>query len=549
MNAKLQEALALKVEYRRIAERFQDDLEGFCRYFFPEIFFTPFDEIQRQIAQTVSARNPDGTPLHKKIVIKTGRGGGKSKVANFGYSAFSIAYRRHMYIVPIGVNEESMIEQSDNLKSALETNETFCNVFGNIRDMKGKVDDYSKGAWVAWLSDPEGEETPGYYGTKVLPRGSDQPVRGRGFRQYRPTLVIGDDIEDPKTIKNDRIRDDRLVWWDSDVMKCTPQDPEQARWAQVVFIGTQPNHPKSLINELMARPDWFHLDLPLCTPGYKSNAPSRWTDNQIYTLMEQHKVDNQLDVFAREFQGLPVSKESAPFKNEYFKYYVEDGLRSDPTIDNIVIGDYATTTKGTSNENAIVTVGVKLRAGRISQIRVRDVESGRWHPDEYHTKLVDAVVRSGAKILGVEDVHLKEYISTPIRQALDDRGVMVDLRWLQTRRGEGEFSGPGGGKEARIAGLLPFYRQGLIFHNPACCGPLELQLLRFPANDLLDIIDAFSYIIEIIGQSGLSWDLGAEAQAERARFVESQKLGTGKADTFDLRALPRLKPLVWSPEI
>ena len=53
-------------------------------------------------------------------------------------------------------------------------------------------------------------------------------------------------------------------------------------------------------------------------------------------------------------------------------------------------------------------------------------------------------------------------------------------------------------KEDRIAALVPFYRQGYVFHNRSCCGGLEAQLLSFPRSRLFDIMDALAYIIEMM---------------------------------------------------
>jgi hypothetical protein len=37
-----------------------------------------------------------------------------------------------------------------------------------------------------------------------------------------------------------------------------------------------------------------------------------------------------------------------------------------------------------------------------------------------------------------------------------------------------------------------------VFHNKACCGGLESQLLAFPRSRLADIMDALAYIVEMM---------------------------------------------------
>ena len=48
------------------------------------------------------------------------------------------------------------------------------------------------------------------------------------------------------------------------------------------------------------------------------------------------------------------------------------------------------------------------------------------------------------------------------------------------------------GKEDRIRGLEPFYRNGLIFHPPGGADALEDQLKRFPSGKHDDMIDALA---------------------------------------------------------
>jgi hypothetical protein len=37
-----------------------------------------------------------------------------------------------------------------------------------------------------------------------------------------------------------------------------------------------------------------------------------------------------------------------------------------------------------------------------------------------------------------------------------------------------------------------------VYHNPTCCGPLEAQLMSYPRSKYLDVMDVFSYIVEML---------------------------------------------------
>mgnify|MGYP007069090301 CR=1 FL=1 len=46
--------------------------------------------------------------------------------------------------------------------------------------------------------------------------------------------------------------------------------------------------------------------------------------------------------------------------------------------------------------------------------------------------------------------------------------------------------------------LVPFYRMGYVYHNPAVAPILEQQLLTYPRSKRWDVMDAFAYVIEML---------------------------------------------------
>ena len=146
-----------------------------------------------------------------------------------------------------------------------------------------------------------------------------------------------------------------------------------------------------------------------------------------------------------------------------------------------------------SADSAIVSVTVNMES---NAIYVRDIVAGKMHYDEFLTNVITACKDGFIRTLGVEVTGLHEFITQPIKNELTKAGLQgqVDFLELIARGGtEGEK-----GKISRIRSLIPFYRQGHVFHNPACGHLLESQLRDFPAAKLWDIMDAFSYIIEAL---------------------------------------------------
>jgi predicted phage terminase large subunit-like protein len=231
----------------------------------------------------------------------------------------------------------------------------------------------------------------------------------------------------------------------------------------------------------------------------------------LIKLYKEFERADEVDSFFREIRNLPVSPTHRSFRKEHFQYHVEVGGNIRPMmvfneeekqtvhldtsesnliifpnqLTNVVLVDPAKTVKMQSADSAIVGVGVD-RTGR--NLYVRDIVNGKMYPEELYKNMFDMVLQLKAAILAVEVTSLHEFISQPIRDYMRRKGISVIFHEVNAR----------GKKEERVAALVPYYRQGLVSHNKACCQGLESQLLSFPASALCDIMDAFAHIIPLM---------------------------------------------------
>jgi len=254
-----------------------------------------------------------------------------------------------------------------------------------------------------------------------------------------------------------------------------------------------------LLQNLLDDPDWYGVRLELCDDNLKSHWPGFMSDDEVKKLYESHKRRGQLDVFYREYRNLPVSTEDATFKQDYFNSYLEtdpEFRKIQHQLENVVIVDPAKTTKLHSAESAVVCIGIDRQSARLY---VRDVVSRKLYPDELYNEMFQMCTRFKVRVFGVEVTSLNEFIVQPIKNEMMKRGQMMELIELKAR---GQAGRAGKGKEDRIAALVPYYRQGYVYHNAACCGGLEAQLLSFPRSRLWDIMDATAYVVEMLELGG-----------------------------------------------
>jgi phage terminase large subunit-like protein len=196
--------------------------------------------------------------------------------------------------------------------------------------------------------------------------------------------------------------------------------------------------------------------------------------------------------------------------SQYFKWYDESlELPFDKNmIENVVIMDPAKTVKLHSAESAIVGIGLDLEKGGIF---LRDLVAAKFYPDRLYTETFDMADRLKARVIAFETTSLNEFIVQPFRNEMMRRGKLHELVPLNAR----------GDKLGRIAALVPYYRQGLIWHNQNVSGPLEAQLLSFPNSKRLDCMDAMAYIIELM-EKGERYFFAKMDKADEKEYEKSK---------------------------
>jgi hypothetical protein len=460
-------------EKRKLALRVCAEHTGtFAKTFFPDRFDLPFSKMHNDVFELID------DPNEQLVVIAANRGWGKTTTMNIAHPAKNILFKQKKFIVPVSATATKAEMDAENLKRELVSNPMIKEVFG---PMKSK-DNFSKTQWVT------------QNGVMVMPRGAGQQVRGILFNEHRPDLIVVDDLEDSESVQNEDLRKKLKDWFFDDLLNSVNRS--RNNW-KIIVIGTV-LHEDSLLVNLLEDPEWASIRLELCDDNEKSNWPDFMSDSDVKKLAESYRRRGQLDNFYREYRNIPISTEDAVFRQEYFNHYEEPIViehkdnegnvtktEPDRNIENYVIIDPAKTLKIHSADTAIVGIGLSKNTHKLY---VRDVVSEKMYPDEIYDEAFSMVARLNAMTLGVEVTSLNEFILQPLKNEMRIRNMFPNLIELKAR----------GSKEERIAHLVPYYRQGFIYHNSNCCGKLETQLLTYPRSKLWDIMDALAYIIELL---------------------------------------------------
>ena len=452
-----------------------------CGTLFPEIFYAPFSQLHDLIFNLIDSG-------HTKIAIAAPRGIGKTSIAR-AVAMRGILFRLYNFIIYLSNSATSAEMQTENMKRDLISSNTLKKLFGNIKEVIGtdKVLDesFSKSAWTAYGS------------TFVLPRGAGQQVRGLNWANYRPELVIIDDLEDKDEIRNELNRDKLKEWFHSDLMKT---EGRYGKKCIFLYIDTI-KHEDSLLVDLIDSPEWASIQLSICDENYNTLDANYMTTEEILAEVEEHRRLGTLDTFYMERMNIPISKEDAVFKSESFKYFEDfgDKIKVDGEeiatykLLHITLVDPARTVKLQSADSAILTVAIDRSTHRIF---VRDIVSKKYYPDELYDEMFRQVQTFKSFILGYDAVGLSNFITQPIENECRLRVAFPMLIELPAKRS----------KEERVATLAPHYRLGYIYHNKSNCGKLEGQLLGFPRSKMWDVMDCLAYVTYVMDKHAIYFD-------------------------------------------
>ena len=441
-----------------------------CKVFFPDRFKFPFSPVIHDRMFGVL-----DNPAFQKVLVLAPRGCGKTSCVQLGYSSRNVLFQLADYIVPVSCSETQALNQTESLKAELLANLMIKKLFG--ANIKGS--EFSKHQWVTSS------------GICVMPRGMGQQIRGLLYRNARPNLLILDDVEDPSRIGSEDYRRDVKNWLYQDAIPAV--DLKTGNRSKIAAIGTV-QHEASPFMEIVEefesdmkagrKPDWAVAQLSICDEKFKSNWPEAFPDEWVAEQLRLARERRMMDSFAREYMSIPVSAEGN-FSKDLFLYY-DEPLKH--PVETVILIDPAKTVKAESADTAIVVVGVDTDA---QTLFVREVLHGRFHYDEIINYTFNLAQRWKARTVAFEVNSLNEFIVYPMKNEAVRRGAALGMELIELRaRGK---------KEDRIAGLLPLYRQGLIKHaNSGGVGDLEIQLMSYPRSKRWDIMDAFSYIVELL---------------------------------------------------
>jgi len=430
----------------RLARAASDPLY-FCRTYLPHYFDKAPAPFHYELVGFLEQR---GAEVVTPVAVAAPREFAKTTVCAFGYVLHQICFKRRHFILIGSDSEDLASDLTGYIYLELLYNERLQQDFGPLVKTNRAVDDF------VTLND-----------IRVKARGRGQRLRGLKHKQWRPDLVILDDLENDQNVRNPEIVQQILDWVKSAVY------PALDAGGTLMIIGTILRW-RSALHLMLTSPEepYCHFARRIYR-AFQEDGSSLWEARHPASRLAQQKQMMGSLAFNREKMNEPVP-ESGFFKEEWVHYYHPDSLKDrdlmvvgffDPSLESGAGADY----------KAAITVGWDRRE---LVFYVMDAFIQKTTIEQTLGAIFNRHQEYGYQVFGVEDNLFQRLLLKEFDRLGQERGQMLPVKGVTSRLA----------KETRVASLSPLLERGKIrfIRGHSDQELLVEQMLYFPSRTLHD---------------------------------------------------------------
>lgn len=486
---------------------------AFRKFYFPHYHKTSDAEFHGEFASLLGEMTKK---RGVKYAIAAPRGSAKSTIVSLEYVIYSICYKTEPFIVIVSSTSNQAVGHLTDIKKELETNPLLIRDFPDICEI-GK-----KPGPPRWTR----EEIITRNGIRVTAMGTGQQIRGKRNQQFRPSLIILDDIETDETSQNPENYNKLHDWVTKSVLKAGSNS------TNVVFIGTI-HHYNSLLAQFTGsnnNPGWQkriyrsvvswseHPELwenwvrifnnkdeyasgtgvDAARAFYEANKEAMLQGTKVlwpasksyYDLMVMREEEGYYS-FDSEMQNEPVDPRNCHFNTEenHFwddKFKTEEELIATVNTCGVFYGA-CDPSMGKQNRHgdfsAIVTILLDLASGKMYVV---DADIAIRKPDKTIADILAYQTRRKYRAFGFETNQFQEYMADELRKKSEEQGCYLPLEKISHASD----------KKGRIESIQSLVKNGTILFSRKHYMLLE-QMKFFPKGSHDDGLDALEMVISL----------------------------------------------------
>ena len=434
----------------------------------PHYFSSDPAPFHRELIDLITTR----TEPVKPVVVAAPRGFAKSTVVTFCYAMHQALFKLRHFIVLGSDTADLASDLTAYLHLELCNNQRLAADFGRgepLADEHGAVDDFVTSGDVRFLA-----------------RGRGQRIRGIKHHQHRPDLVILDDLENDKNVKNPRIVRDLLDWLTEAVY------PAIAPAGSLFWVGTILAKKSALAIAIGGQKEpfdqWTRRKYQALNTDRQGGLYSLWPSRHpVEALLEQKRLMGSL-AFNKEKQNDPVDEEGA-FREPWIEKHAFKLDDIPPRVHRVAAWlDPSLSERKTADPRAIVAVAAP--------------PDGRLYVVAAHIsrKSLDSVIRTAFAMHKIW-----WFAAFGVEGNLFQERLVKDFQRLGRTLGQMPVRGVKNtlNKESRIEVLSPLVENGLLRFprredRDEHMNTLIEQLISFPNGDHDDGPDALEGAVRLL---------------------------------------------------
>lgn len=430
------------------------DLGFFGRAYLPHYFSKPSPDFHRELDALWSEGVLKGlNPLHfprrinqlpgTRHAVAAPRGHAKSTTLTFKDSLHAVLYQYKHYILILSDTYPQAAGFLEAIAEELEDNEAIREDFGALRG----------GVWREDVIVTAG-------GVKVQAKGAGQKVRGLKHKNWRPDLIVLDDIENDENVRTPEQRQKLQNWYWKAVAKCGDG------YTDFIYIGTVLHYDSLLVNVMKKQnyhsikyqavlsfsssplwDEWERIYNGLENPEHESEALAYfesnrdemlagtqvlWPEKLSYYDLIVMRVTEGIAAFNSEEQNEPIDPEDCLFSADRFDYYNPHGLDfSSPDYEMFGFLDPSLGKSKKSDFSAIITIARERRSG---YMYVLDADIERRVP----SAIIDAALGKSVwlqktyhkqyRLFGVEANQFQSFLKDQLASASAQRQIYMPVK-------------------------------------------------------------------------------------------------------------------------
>lgn len=422
----------------------------------------------------------------KCVALSAPRGHAKSTAITHAYCLAELLFRSSSFVVIVSDTETQAIQFLNDIKAELLENDDIKDLFQVKRFVKENEKDI-----IVEVGDDK-------HRFRVMVRGSNQSVRGLKWRNKRPDLILGDDLENDEIVMNEDRRAKFRQWFFGALLPCLSDN------GKIRIVGTI-LHFDSLLERLMPPLTGpkakytktlglrqYSVDPKRTWTSIKYRAhtdfddfseilwPEKFNETRLKGIRQDYLDQGIPESYAQEYLNYPIAEQNAFFRKQDLLPMEKADYASHGTY--YIACDLAISQREKADFSAFVVGKLDYN----NRLHILDVIRGRMDAKELIDIIFDLQIRYQPDLFIFEDGQITKSLGPFLHDEMFRKNIFIPIHKETPTRDKVQRARAIQGRMRQ--GGVRFNKQGDFWLD------FEQEVLRFDKGEHDDQVDAMAYL-------------------------------------------------------